>query len=472
MASPRIRTLTALLLLSLVGALASPPSSPAEAGSLAEASSLATASAKQRVAKRKGGKVRKAWPAKGVRGTARRKAPRKALSRFLAKQVGPKAVKRSKRPMRARTSAAGPVLDFLPGDGKTNLRLVRSFDVPAGDPAAERMTNLSWTYDSAVAAVALMNAGEKAQAEQLLDQLAALQRTDGSIDYAFNVQDGSSLQLFNTGAIAWTGVAAAMYRSAYRSSRYDGLAGGAARWLLARRLPSGLLAGGPTVSWASTQHNIIAWYFLMLVSDRMPSGLDAKAVIATRDGMAAAIKRDLLVTVDGSRMAFNQGAGDAMRPLDVQTLGAMFLAYDGALGRNPQAGAQMAKVLNYLYTAFPVSGRSIVKSTDPATFNDTWEAKGPFSGFRPYAEGGPDVLWAEGTAQVRFMQRVLGLSSYSLDRAISAWGEVSSKHGYGPLGADRAETSEVNEYHVWPTSAAASWTLMGATGSIHTPFNR
>ncbi len=463
MASPRIRTLIALLLLSLVGALASPASSPA---------SDASASAKQRVAKRKGGKVRKAWPAKTARGTARRKAPRKALARFLAKQVGPKQVaKKGKRPLRARTSATGPLLDFLPGDGKTNLRLVRSFDVPADDPAAERMANMSWTYDTAIAAVALINAGEKAQAEQLLDQLAALQRTDGSIDYAFNVEDGSSLQFFNTGAIAWTGVAASMYRSYYRSSKYEGLAGGTAKWLLTRKLPSGLLSGGPTVSWASTQHNIIAWYFLMLVTDRLPSGLDAKAVTATRDGMSTAIKRDLLVTVDGSRMAFNQGAGDAMRPLDVQTLGTMFLAYDGALGRNPQASTQMAKVVNYLYSAFPVANRSIVKSADPATFNNTWEAKGPFSGFRPYAEGGPDVLWAEGTAQVRFMQRVLGMSSSSLDKAISAWGEVSSKQGRGPLGADRTESNDINEYHVWPTSAAASWTLMGATGAIHTPFN-
>ena len=95
---------------------------------------------------------------------------------------------------------------------------MRSFDVPADDPAAARMTNLSWTYDSAIAAIALISQNEKTQAEQLLDQLAALQRTDGSIDFAYNVADGSSLPVFNTGAIAWTGVAAAMYRSTYDSN--------------------------------------------------------------------------------------------------------------------------------------------------------------------------------------------------------------------------------------------------------------
>ena len=63
-----------------------------------------------------------------------------------------------------------------------------------------------------------MFAGEKAQAEQLLDQLAALQRTDGSIDFAFNVADGSSLQQFRTGSIAWIGLAAATYGNLYGSS--------------------------------------------------------------------------------------------------------------------------------------------------------------------------------------------------------------------------------------------------------------
>ena len=161
-----------------------------------------------------------------------------------------------------------------------------------------------------------------------------------------------------------------------------------------------------------------------------------------------------------------------MRPLDVQTLGVLFLAYDGALGHNPNAATQMSKVYNYLYSAFPVSGRTITKSADPLSFNQTYSSPGTFSGFRPYAEGGPDVLWAEGTAQVRFMQRVLGMSTSSLDSGISAWNVVSSKLGQGPLGADRTVTgNDVNEYHVWPTSAAASWTLMGSGGMPATPFS-
>ena len=83
---------------------------------------------------------------------------------------------------------------------------------------------------------------------------------------------------------------------------------------------------------------------------------------------------------------------------------------------------------------------------------------------RAYAEGaGPDVLWAEGTAQARFALKALGESTSTLDKSISAWNALTQT---GPLGADRRDTSrEINGYHVWPTSAAASWTLMGTGGA-------
>lgn len=453
MVASRLRILIGVLVLALAGTLAAPVASPA---------------AGRKLAHREGGKVRKAWPAKQGRG----KRPKRALTRFLAKQVGPTKVKVAKpKRMRARVSATGPLVTFLPAANSSKLRLVRSFDVPADDPAAARMTNLSWTYDSAIAAIALISQDERAQAEQLLDQLAALQRSDGSIDFAYNVANGASLPLFNTGAIAWTGVAAAMYRSTYGSSRYDGLAGGTTRWLLNRRLSSGLLSGGSTASWVSTQHNIIAWYLLTLVTDRLPTGVSSSTVVSARDALATGIKRDLLVNIDANRMAFNQGAGDTARALDAQVLGVLFLAYDGALGHNPQAGTQMTKVLNYISSAFPVSGRSIAKSSTSTTYNMTWSAAGPFSGYRPYASGGPDVLSGEATAQVRYMQRALGMSTTALDSSIAAWNGISSSRGFGPLAADRTASTPGLEYHVWPAAATASWSLLGGSTVNGVPFS-
>jgi hypothetical protein len=162
----RLRILIALFALALAGTLAAPAASPA--------------AKRHKLPHREGGKVHKAWPAKHVRGK-RAKVPHRALSRFLAKQVGPTRLKVEKpRRMQARASSAGPLVTFVPAANSTKLRLVRSFDVPADDPAAARMTNLSWTYDSAIAAIALISQNEKSQAEQILDQLAALQRTDAS----------------------------------------------------------------------------------------------------------------------------------------------------------------------------------------------------------------------------------------------------------------------------------------------------
>ena len=87
-----------------------------------------------------------------------------------------------------------------------------------------------------------------------------------------------------------------------------------------------------------------------------------------------------------------------------------------------------------------MTGRSIVKSTAPATFNNTYAAAGPFTGYRPYATGGPDVLWAEGTAEVRFASNVLGNRVSGLDSAMSSWNSLTSGSENAPLGSDQTVT--------------------------------
>ena len=81
-----------------------------------------------------------------------------------------------------------------------------------------------------------------------------------------------------------------------------------------------------------------------------------------------------------------------------------------------------------------MTGRSIAKSGAVDTFNQSWSASGPFTGYRPYASGGPDVLWAEGTAEVRWAYRFLPgrqATGNALDKAMGAWDAVTSK---APLG--------------------------------------
>ena len=97
----------------------------------------------------------------------------------------------------------------------------------------------------------------------------------------------------------------------------------------------------------------------------------------------------------------------------------------------------------------------------------TYEASGPFTGYRPYlGEGAPDVLWFEGTAEMRFASVAIKQSTERLDESMNSWWDVTRKQGLAPLGADRTVTeSPYNEYHVWPTAAAGAWTILSRAAS-------
>jgi len=69
-------------------------------------------------------------------------------------------------------------------------------------------------------ATAFAVSGYTSEAQQLLDQLAALQHTDGSIEIAFNVADGTAEPVFRSGTIASVGLAGSLYDQTFHSSRY------------------------------------------------------------------------------------------------------------------------------------------------------------------------------------------------------------------------------------------------------------
>jgi hypothetical protein len=148
-------------------------------------------------------------------------------------------------PSPQRASVAGASTIALP------LKLVRSYQIPADDPSYQGLLNWSWSYDSAVSAAAFASVGDQANSEQLLDQLAALQNTDGSIDIAFNTATGEGSPEFRSGTDAWVGLAAATYDRAFASNRYLDMEQLTADYLLSLRDSNGLIKGGPDVSWVS-----------------------------------------------------------------------------------------------------------------------------------------------------------------------------------------------------------------------------
>jgi hypothetical protein len=319
-----------------------------------------------------------------------------------------------------------------------SLLLIRSFDIPDDDAARERLADASYTYDNALATFAFLSVGAQSQAVQLLDQLKALQRTDGSIEYVFNVKTGTSSRQVRAGALAWVGYAALAYKKVYDSTKYDTVIAGVARYLLSLRNPAGLIKGGPDVTWVSTQHNLLAAGFLRDLAAKLGTrgtlgtGLTYTDVNNAANTLGNAILANLIVQ-EGPLAYFRQGVNDAKIPADVQALGAMYLQARGD-GRAKQ-------VAEYLRQRFSVAGR----------------------GVRPYfGTGAPDVVWSEGTIQTSLALDRAGLDSSVADDAVVRL--VSSIRGVtGPAGADRDSSSaDWGEYHTWPTSAAGSWLLIRA----------
>lgn len=443
-------------------------------------SSAAAAKAK-RGPDRLGGKVERAWPAPGAKGK-----PKTPLTRWLARQVGPRTPiacgKRSKAAQKrcgrkGKASAAALPSAVASGLAQSKqeristgvrinqgpLALIRSFDIPADDPSYDRLLNWSWTYDSAVAATAFTAVGNAPQAGRLLDQLAALQHEDGSIEFAFDVATSESSQQIRSGAIAFAAIAFGDYGDRFDDSRYVGNARRALDYLLSLRNDVGLVRGGPDVKWVSTQHNLLTYLALTVTANRLDKEDPDAANLYRAEAEALAKQIDgYLIVRDGGPAHFRQGLDDEVLPLDTQAIGVIYAAMRGDV--------DLAKQLyTFAQENFRIKGRSVKLSPKPATYNMTYEAKGPFSGYLPYiGKKAPNVLWAEGTAEMRFVSMALDGDVKWLDESMDDWWSITRKQGLPPLGADKTVTnSPYNEYHVWPTAAAGAWTVLGgASGDM------
>ena len=419
---------------------------------------------------RLGGHVRHAWPAKGS------PRPKTAIARWLARQVGPHKVTHHGK-ARASAASSAPVAMTaatakrqrpsetiqLAGRPSGPLQLIRSFDIPVGDPSYDRLLNWSWTYDSAVTATAFASVGLQDQAGRLLDQLAALQRKNGSIEFAFDVNSGESSGTVRSGSVGFAAIAFTDYDAQFADSRYLDSARRAADYLLSLRTGDGLVRGGPDVKWVSTQHNVIALIALTGLAEQLQEQGDDAGAATYRDaakGIANGIDSRLIVRDDGGLAHFREGVGDDVVPLDTQALGIIYAIFR----RDDDLAKQ---VYEFAQQNFAVADRSIELSQKPATYNRTYQASGPFSGYRPYlGKRAPDVLWFEGTAEMRFVSTFLGQPTDALDASMNAWWGVTRKQGLAPLGADRTVTRNAyNEYHVWPTAAAGAWAVLSGAAT-------
>jgi hypothetical protein len=399
-------------------------------------------------AKKHDRKIHEAWPHK-----ENGKKPATRLGRKLARQVGPIRISRRKqRSSRAAPRASanrGSSAGGSPGvvgvgageDGR--LLLVRSFDIPKDDPLYADLSNYSWTYDNALAALAFVADGSRSQARELLDQLAALQNNDGSINFAFDVQTGGSSSVVRSGAAAWVGLAAAAFRREFGSKSYDPMMGGLVGYLMELRNDRGLVVGGPDVPWVSTQHNLLTAELLRDLHEQggQFGGFGPDELAEAEASISAAIDKQLLVD-DGDQVHFKEGLEDERIPIDVQALGAMYLQT-----RGDQRATQVAEFM--LQKGFFIPTHA------------SREAGDEVSGLRPFLDPeAPNVIWTEGTIESQFALTRLELEDSSIAAAVKSLAATMRKNAVGPIGADRQSVTSWGEYRTWPTSAATSWLLM------------
>ncbi|MCW3007441.1 MAG: hypothetical protein JWP17_2067 [Solirubrobacterales bacterium] len=355
------------------------------------------------------------------------------------------------------------------GASARKLALVPSYAIASGAPGSELNAN-GWTYDSAVSAAADAASGALGDAATVLDELQRLQRADGALYFSYDLRSGRGNGVMRSGSIAWVGLAAAQYRLATCSHRYDDLLAGVAGWLLAQRVddPSapgyGLVRGGPGISWISAEHNLevraFAARLVALVAgqtrcDGGLTGMDgarvATAISRTRaavDLLDAGIQRDLFVTDGPGRAHFRQGVGDDARPVDVQAYGIEWLIGQGRLDDARAVAAQTQATT--LVSDRTIEGRP---------------AAGTFTGYRPFADAwSPDVLWMEGTMQMRMALADLGLPTADLDSGADRWAAAT---GGGRLfQADRTVVGHhAGDFHVWAAAAPAAWRTLAASGT-------
>ena len=361
--------------------------------------------------------------------------------------------------------------------------LVRSFGIPFDDPdfgyeggidqrTGYRLEQRTWIYDDAVAVYAWSAAGQHARSRAVLAQLAALQNPDGSLRFSYDTFRGEVFEEYiRAGSLAWVGAAALVYEETSGDATFRPFATRIADYLMSLQVSAangfatddaryGSVLGGigsyasdytftpNRITWASTEHNIDAYFFLRDLGYVSGSPRYVQA--------AGLVKTSLLANHWNSAQGrFNQGVGDAADALDLASWGGLFLLAVGEDAKAAQAASWMER--------FKINNATIARSTEPNTYNQTYSSPGPISGYRPYLDGyvdPPAIVWAEGswgailfklrrgedvTADLQSMQR--------MQAADPDGGFVQVTKGHKAL---------PYEFHVWPSVGGTGWAALVA----------
>lgn len=229
----------------------------------------------------------------------------------------------------------------------------------------------SHTYDDALALIAFLVSGKRAEADHLASALIRVQQQDGSFQDSYDFETSAPVQGDRfAGVNAWAAYALGRYArqpSAAHGKAAQTAAQKCCRWLVSLqqedgRVTGGFDAGGGRLPWASTEHNLACWFLFREV-----------------DGYAAAAAdvKKWLLTEAWNKDHFNRGHQDPVVATDCQSWGAVWLTLNGEPTKARQA---LAFAEQRLSTRSAIVGREVIGF--------------PRSGIRR------DVVWVEGTAQM------------------------------------------------------------------------
>lgn len=347
---------------------------------------------------------------------------------------------------------------------------IRSYVVSPGQPGyGTRFVEQCYVYDQALALMAAVAVGDEQLASSLLTGLLALQTTTGAQAGGFRFS-GRQLSpaygdpAYRTGAHALAVHAALAYARAYPQTGATARAGATAglSWMSTQLASSGNRAGlylggmgtytsgvagaqvfnqSYTLTWASTEHNIDAYFALKL------AGLVLGGSYSTQADTLASVMWTKLWNAGAARL--NQGlqsdGPDTADPLDIHGWGSIWLA---ATGHTSEAVATMtdAALAPYKVTVTTPNGRA-------ATGYSTAYASTGYPGMGPH-------LWWEGTFSVAYAMVKLG----QYDRASTTIEEASTAQfadGSFPYVTPPVPSYELNEFK---SVASVAWAILATVG--------